>query len=56
MTDIFEHLNELSIKMQGKNDNLLTCFDNLKGFKRKIILWITELTVGSLEMFSRSNQ
>jgi len=43
MTDIFQHLNEPSIKMQGKNENILTCSDKLKGFKQKIVLWTIEL-------------
>ena len=30
LADIFEHLNELNIKMQGKNDNILTYSDKLK--------------------------
>ena len=43
MTDIFQHLNEPSIKMQGKNENIFTCSDKLKGFKQKIVLWKIEL-------------
>ena len=35
LADICEHLNELNIKMQGKNENILTCSDKLKGFKEK---------------------
>jgi len=46
MTGIFEHLNELNIKMQGKNENVLTCCDKSKGFKEKIALWKTALTGG----------
>ena len=30
LADLFEHLNELNIKMQGKNDNILTYSDKLK--------------------------
>ena len=33
--DIFEHLNELNIKMQRKNENILTCSDKLKEYKEK---------------------
>jgi len=55
MPGIFEHLNELNIKMQSKNENIPTCSDKLKGFRLKIALWKTELTRGSLEMFPRSN-
>jgi len=43
MTDIFQHFNEPSIKMQGKNENILTCSDRLKSFKQKIVLWKIEL-------------
>jgi len=35
MPDIFEHLNELNIKNQGKNKNMLTCSDKLKVLNRK---------------------
>jgi len=35
MADIFEHLNKLNIKMQGKNENILKCSDKLKGLKEK---------------------
>jgi len=43
MTDIFQHFNEPGIKMQGKNENILTCSDRLKSFKQKIVLWKIEL-------------
>jgi len=38
MPDIFEHLNELNLKRQGKNNNVLACSDKLKGFKQKLVL------------------
>lgn len=56
MADIFEHMNELNVKMQGKKENILTCSDKLNGLKQKIVLWQNELRRGSLEMFPRSNQ
>lgn len=56
MADIFEHLNELNKKLQGRNENLLTCSDKLNGFKKKLELWQTELQRGSLTMFQRTNQ
>ena len=55
MTEIFERLNELNIKTQGITENILTCSDKLKVFKKKIVLWKTRRT-GSLEMIPRSNQ
>ncbi|GFQ75579.1 zinc finger BED domain-containing protein 5 [Trichonephila clavata] len=33
MSDIFEHLNE-NKKMQGRNENILTCSDKLQGVPR----------------------
>ena len=55
MADICEHLNELNIKMQGREENILSCSDKLTGFKQKLALWKNELGRGSLEMFPRSN-
>ena len=54
MDDDFEHMNELNIKMQGVNENILTCSDKLHGFQQKLLLWQNELKLGSLEMFPRS--
>ena len=55
MADICEHLNELNTKMQGREENILSCSDKLTGFKQKVALWKTELGRRSLEMFPRSN-
>ena len=54
MADIFDHMNELNIKMQGVNQSILTCLDKLHGFQKKLLLWQNELKLGSLEMFPRS--
>lgn len=56
MADIFEHLNELNRKLQGRNENILTCSDKLQGFIKKLELWQKELQKGCLEMFERTNQ
>ncbi|XP_057671228.1 protein FAM200A-like [Diorhabda carinulata] len=53
MADIFDHLNELNRKMQGPNENLLTCSDKMQGFKNKLELWQNELSNNSLETFQR---
>lgn len=55
MADIFEHLNELNKKMQGRNENILTCSDKLQGFKKKLELWQEQLQKGCLEMYHRTN-
>ena len=54
MADVFEHMNEFNIKMQGISENILTYFDKLHGFQQKLLLWQNELKLGSLEMFPRS--
>ncbi|GFQ84432.1 SCAN domain-containing protein 3 [Trichonephila clavata] len=56
MADIFEHLNELNKKMQGRNENILTCFDKLQGFIKKLELWQKELQKVCLEMYQRTKQ
>ena len=54
MADVFEHRNELNIKMQAKSENILTCSEKLYGFQQKIILWQNKLRPESLKMFPRS--
>ena len=39
MADIFQHLNELNTRMQGRNENLLTNVDKINGFHSKVQLW-----------------
>lgn len=56
MADIFEHLNELNKKMQGRNENILASSDKLQGLKKKLELWQKELQKGYLEMFQKINQ
>lgn len=53
LADIYEHLNELNRKMQGKNENILSCTDKINGFKAKIKLWINEVKTGKISMFNR---
>ena len=54
MADVFEHMNELNIKIQGISENILTCSDKLHGFQKELQLWQNELKLRSLEMFPRS--
>ena len=54
MADVFEHMNELNIKMQGISESILICSDKLHGFQQKLLLWQNKLRLGSLEMFPRS--
>jgi len=39
LADIFNHLNELNTRMQGRNENLLTSTDNINRFRSKVQLW-----------------
>ena len=43
MADVFEHMNELNIKMQGISESILICSDKLHGFQQKLLLWQNEL-------------
>jgi hypothetical protein len=37
--------------MQGKDENILTSYDKLNGFLRKINLWISHVEKKQLQMF-----
>ena len=54
MTDVFEHMNELNIKMHELSENILTCSNKLHGFEQKLQLLQNELRLRSLEMLPRS--
>ena len=51
LAGIFQHLNELNIRMQGRNENLLTSTDKINGFRSKVQLWQQHLESGNLGMF-----
>ena len=55
LADIFKHLNELNIKMQGKEENLLSSSDKLRGFRSKLTLWRSFVEQGRLDMFPLCN-
>lgn len=55
LADIFKHLNELNIKMQGKEENLLSSSDKLRGFRSKLTLWRSFVGQGRLDMFPLCN-
>ena len=56
MADIFQHLNELNTRMQGRNKNLLTSTDKINGFRSKVQLWQQHVKNKNLEMFSLSQK
>ena len=51
MADIFQHLNELNTRMQGRNENLLTNTDKINGFRSKVQLWQQHVESTNLGMF-----
>ena len=56
LADIFHHLNELNTRRQGRNENLLTSTDKIKGFRSKVQLWQQHVEGGNLEMFPLLNK
>nr|CAI5821899.1 unnamed protein product [Callosobruchus analis] len=36
LADIFEFLNNLNLKLQGKNTTILASYDNIQGFLAKL--------------------
>ena len=47
LCDIFAKLNQLNISLQGKDTHLLQLHDNITAFKRKLVLWKTDLLVNN---------
>ena len=53
LADIFEHLNSLNLKLQGKQTNLILFQDNLNAFVAKVQNWRRKVNVGNVAMFER---
>ena len=53
LADIFEKLNILNIKLQGKNTNIIQLRDNLKVFVEKLQNWRQKVVDGNIVMFDR---
>ena len=51
MADIFQHLNKLNTRMQGRNENLLTNTDKINAFLSKAQLWQQHVESTNLGMF-----
>ena len=45
LCEIFAKLNQLNISLQGKDTHLLQLHDKIKAFKRKLVLWKTDLLI-----------
>ena len=50
-----KHINELNIKMQGRNETLLSSSDKLPVFRSKLTLWRSLVDQGRLDMFPLCN-
>ena len=49
LCDIFAKLNQLNFSLQGKDTHLLQLHDKITAFKRKLILWKTDLLINNEE-------
>ena len=51
MADIFEKLNCLNLKLQGKDTNIIQLNDNVKAFVSKLKNWQRKVHIGNIAMF-----
>lgn len=56
LADIFQHLNDLNTRMQGRDENLLTSTDKIFGFRSKVQLWRQHVESANLEMFPHTQK
>ena len=49
LCDIFAKLNQLNISLQSKHADLLQLHDKITAFKRKLVLWKTDLLINNEE-------
>ena len=52
LSDLFEHLNILNKSLQGRNENVITAKDKIRGFTKKIDLWSSSLNQNNFDAFS----
>ncbi|CAG4980470.1 unnamed protein product [Parnassius apollo] len=53
LTDIFDTLNELNLKLQGRNGTIISNYDYIQGFIAKLQLWNKKLSSENVISFSR---
>ena len=51
MVDIFDQLNKLNLKMQGRNTNIIQFKDTLKAFISKLDNWKRKVRMNNVAMF-----
>lgn len=56
LTDISMHLNDLNIRLQGKNAMIHNLFDQVEAFERKLSLWKNQVLQGDFTHFPTLSQ
>lgn len=56
LADIFEALNQLNLKLQGRNGNLISNYDHIQGFILKLQLWKNKVSAENIFPFSRLSE
>ena len=56
LVDIFDHLNNVNSKMQGKNENLLTSTEKMKALREKLKIWSLRVKNGNFDMLSHFSE
>ena len=52
---VFEKINGLNLSLQGESVDILTAYNKIKGFKKKIQHWVGRVEIGRMDMFSELN-
>ena len=53
LRDIFEQLNKLNLRMQGKDTNIIIFVDALRAFKSKLANWKRKVEMHNYTMFEK---
>ncbi|XP_068247880.1 zinc finger BED domain-containing protein 5-like [Palaemon carinicauda] len=56
LVDFFETINNLNLKLQGRNTNIIAHSDVIRTFTEKIYLWKRKIKVGNFSSFSHLNE
>ncbi|KAF2368590.1 protein of unknown function DUF4371 [Trinorchestia longiramus] len=56
LVDFFEAINNLNLKLQGRNTNIIAHSDVIRAFTEKIHLWKRKVEVGNFSSFSHPNE
>lgn len=56
LSDFFEALNNLNIKLQGQSSNIMSSYDTIRAFMEKIQLWKRRLQARNFSSFTRLNE